>query len=195
MIATYVRFFLDPLCPWAYRASLWIRAAADVRSLEIEWGLLSLEYINRDNIEATHLDLLQQNRWAMRMLARARRLGGNQAMGDLYLALGKARHEQLQALDDPAVLAQALEQAALPPKLLEETRIEGGLDAELEEDYAQAVNLGAFGVPTLVLDHGSSPFYGPLIDVVPRPEEAGKLWDYVSGLIQMPYFYELKRNR
>ena len=194
-MATHVRFLFDPICPWAYRASLWIRAAANTRSLEIEWGLLSLEYINRDKMEAARLDLLRQNRWAMRLLANAARAGGNQAMGDLYLAVGKARHERRQALDDPKILAGALEQAGLPAQLLEESRVDGSLDASLEEDYAQAVRLRAFGVPTLFLDDSGSPFYGPLIDVVPQGEEAGKLWDYVSGLMQLPYFYELKRNR
>jgi predicted DsbA family dithiol-disulfide isomerase len=194
-MANHLRFLFDPLCPWAYRASLWIREAANARPLEIEWGLLSLEYINRDKMETAHLDLLRQNRWAMRLLARARQAGGNRAMGDLYLALGEARHERLQALDDPKILAGALEQAGLPAKLLEESRVDDDLDAKLEEAYARAVSLGAFGVPTLFLDKGSSPFYGPLIDVVPRDEEAGKLWDYVSGLMWMPYFYELKRNR
>jgi 2-hydroxychromene-2-carboxylate isomerase len=194
-MATHIRFLFDPVCPWAYRASLWIRAAANARSLDIEWGLLSLEYINRNKMEAAHLRLLRQNRWAMRLLANAAQAGGNRAMGELYLAVGKARHERLQALDDPKILAGALEQAGLAANLLEESRIDGDLDARLEHDYAQAVNLGAFGVPTLFLDQGSSPFYGPLIDVVPRGEEAGKLWDYISGLMQLPYFYELKRNR
>jgi 2-hydroxychromene-2-carboxylate isomerase len=195
MMATHVRFLFDPVCPWAYRASLWIRAAAKTRPLAIQWELLSLEYINRDKMKAAYLDILRQNRWAMRLLARGRQVGGNQAMDDLYLALGKARHERLQTLDEPKILASALKQAGLPANLLEESRVDNDLDAKLEVDYAQAVSLGAFGVPTLFLDKGSSPFYGPLIDVVPRGEEAGKLWDYVSGLMQLPYFYELKRNR
>lgn len=195
MMATHVRFLFDPACPWAYRASLWIREAAKTRPLEIEWGLLSLEYINRNQMEAAYLNLLRENRWAMRLLAKARQVSGNQAMGDLYFAVGKARHERQQALNDLKVLAGALEQAGLPADLLEESRVDDGLDAKLEQDYARTVKLGAFGVPTLFLDNGSSPFYGPLIDVVPRGEEAGKLWDYVSGLMQMPYFYELKRSR
>lgn len=194
-MATHVRFLFDPVCPWAYRASLWIRAAANARSLDIEWGLLSLEYINRNKMEAAHLRLLRQNRWAMRLLANAAQAGGNRALGELYLAVGKARHERLQALDDPKILAAALEQAGLPAQLLEESRVDDNLDANLEGDYAQAVRLGAFGVPTLFLDDTGSPFYGPLIDVVPQGEETGELWDCVSGLMQLPYFYELKRNR
>jgi 2-hydroxychromene-2-carboxylate isomerase len=192
---THVRFLFDPACPWAYRASQWIREAAKTRSLEIEWGLLSLEHINWDKMKAAYLGLLRQNRWAMRLLAKARQVGGNQAMGNLYFAIGKARHERHQALNNLKMLAGALEQVGLPAEMLEESREDDTLDAKLEEDYARAVNMGAFGVPTLILDNGSSPYYGPLIEVVPRGEEAGKLWDCVSGLMQMPYFCELKRSR
>jgi hypothetical protein len=69
------------------------------------------------------------------------------------------------------------------------------MDGVLEARYAQFVEQGAFGVPTLFIDDRPDPFYGPLIDVVPTGEAAGELWDHVSALIRLPYFYELKRNR
>ena len=37
--AHHVRFLFDPICPWAFQASLWIREVVKVRPLNIEWGL------------------------------------------------------------------------------------------------------------------------------------------------------------
>ena len=41
-----VDFYFDPVCPWAWRTSLWIREVAKVRPINIHWKFLSLEYIN-----------------------------------------------------------------------------------------------------------------------------------------------------
>ena len=37
-------------------------------------------------------------------------------------------------------------------------------------------------------------FFGPVISRLPRPEEAGPLWDNVIGLATFPGFAELKRS-
>lgn len=191
----HVRFLFDPACPWAYRASLWIREAAEVRPLAVHWELFSLEFANRDKKESSYLRILHRNRRALRLMARTRQVAGDEAVARLYGLIGEARHEHRRALNDEVMLAQAVERAGLAPDLLEETRIDPQLDAELEENYARAERQGAFGVPTLFLGEDGRPFYGPLLDSVPRGEEAGEVWDHVAGLVQLPYFYELKRNR
>lgn len=193
--AHHVRFLFDPICPWAYQASLWIREVAKVRPLNIEWGLLSLEFINRDTKDDEYLTPLRQNRRTIRLLEHARQVGGNQALDDLYLAIGEARHERNRSLTDQKMLEKALASAGLPISLLEATRTNQEIDEQLEHAYAQATSQGAFGVPTLFLNDGQTPFYGPLIEIVPTGEEAGQLWDHTSALISMPYFYELKRGR
>ena len=193
--AHHVRFLFDPICPWAFQASLWIREVVKVRPLNIEWGLLSLEFINRDVKDDEYLAPLRRIRRTFRLLEQARQVGGNQALDDLYLAIGEARHERNRSLTDKKMLEKALTSAGLPVSLLEETRTNHEIDEQLEKVYEQAVALGAFGVPTLFLNDGQTPFYGPLIEIVPTGEEAGQLWDHISALISLPYFYELKRGR
>jgi 2-hydroxychromene-2-carboxylate isomerase len=194
-VTHYVRFLFDPICPWAYQASLWIREVVKVRPLNIEWGLLSLEFINRDTKDDEYLTPLRRIRPTFRLLERARQVGGNQILDDLYLAIGDARHERKRSLTDRKMLEDALMGAGLPLSLIEETRVKPELDEQLDQAYATAVSQGAFGVPTLYLDDSQTPFYGPLIEVVPSGEEAGQLWDHVRGLIELPYFFELKRSR
>ena len=193
--AHHVRFLFDPICPWAFQASLWIREVVKVRPLNIEWGLLSLEFINRDVKDDEYLAPLRRIRRTFRLLEQTRLVGGNQALDDLYLAIGEARHERNRSLTDKKMLEKTLTSAGLPVSLLEETRTNHEIDEQLENAYEQAVALGAFGVPTLFLNDGQTPFYGPLIEIVPTGEEAGQLWDHISALISLPYFYELKRGR
>ena len=45
--AMRVEFFFDPMCPWAYQTSVWIRDVRTRRALDIVWRFLSLEEINR----------------------------------------------------------------------------------------------------------------------------------------------------
>jgi hypothetical protein len=66
--------------------------------------------------------------------------------------------------------------------------------------HEEAVALGGFGVPTLVL-HSEAHMYpekgtfGPVISDVPKGEDAGDLWDHITALLRRPEFFELKRSR
>lgn len=191
----HVRFLFDPACPWAYRASLWVREVAEVMPLTIEWELFSLEYINREQAKPEMLNKLRKNRQALRLLAHASQLEGQAGIDALYLELGKAIHEHQGRLADEASLARALSTVGLPVTLLAETRTDPDLDARLETSYARAMESKAFGVPTLYVNGNTTPFYGPLIETVPSGYEAARLWEYVAGLTALPYFYELKRTR
>lgn len=190
-----VRFLLDPACPWAWRTSLWIRAAARVRPLTIEWGILSLEYVNRDKKDNAYMERIKRSRRSLRLLAKAREVAGDEGIGRLYLAIGDARHNQGHELDDEDMLAKALNDADLSSSLMEETREDKALDAALESTYEKTFAGGAFGVPTLYIDHSDVPYFGPVIDEVPPDEKAGELWDLIVGITDHPYFYEIKRPR
>ncbi|HEX8243754.1 MAG TPA: hypothetical protein VF541_09670, partial [Longimicrobium sp.] len=68
---------------------------------------------------------------------------------------------------------------------------------EVEREHAAVVErLGAFGVPTLVLDNGEGPgMFGPVIMPVPKGEEAGEMWDHMLWLTRHQGFFEMKRGR
>lgn len=193
--AHHVRFLFDPACPWAWKTSLWVRAASRVRPLTIEWDLLSLEYINREEKDNPYKNLMQRSRLALRLLAKAREVAGDEGIDRLYLLLGDAHHNHGRDLDDEDMLTEALIQANLPVFLLEKTRKNEALDPALEAAYERDCARGAFGVPTLYIDHNEIPYFGPVIDRVPPDEAAGELWDHILGISQHSYFYELKRLR
>lgn len=190
-----VRFLLDPVCPWTHRAALWMREVRLVRPVSVEWGLLSLEYINRGEPHHPMRERFFRNRWAMRFLAKAARSGGNEALERLYFELAGACHDRGERLDEGSTLVEAAARCGSPRGWVEETEDDPRLDEELWASYGSHCATGAFGVPTLYLEGRDVPYYGPVIDRVPLGEEAGDLWDHVLGLTRHDCFYELKRPR
>ncbi len=186
--------YFDPISPWAWRVSVWLREVARQRPLEIEWKFFSLARANAHRESYPRQDLHQQSGKAFRALLMARRRGGNAAVNRLGLALGQARHEHGQDLSQDAVVEAALKRAGLDPCLLAAALADPSTAEQLEQEHDAIVAAGAFGVPTLVLD-GLAPTFGPVLTVPPAGPAAITLWDHVVWLIRQPYFYELKRQR
>src|SRR5947209_6897771 len=96
---TRLTFYFDPLCPWAWLTSLWIRDVRRRRPIEVEWTFFSLAGVNE-----------REDKWhgPLRIAALARREGGNEAVDRAYLALGRLFHERtdsFEIIDDLATVA------------------------------------------------------------------------------------------
>lgn len=194
MVVAKLAFYFDPVCPWAWRTSLWIREARAARDLDVTWRVLSLSEINRgdDPLADEHA----QSDAVLRALVLARREAGNEAVDRLYLALGRARHERRENLKDEHVVQAALQEAGLDRALLARALDDPATDEEVRREHREGVErYGAFGVPWLVLGDQPFGFYGPVLSVVPTGAAAGELWDHASFLLAQPYLYELKRER
>ncbi len=46
-MAEAVEFYFDPMCPYAYQTSVWIRDVREQIGLDITWRFFSLEEVNR----------------------------------------------------------------------------------------------------------------------------------------------------
>ncbi|MDT7722908.1 MAG: hypothetical protein QOE94_3919, partial [Mycobacterium sp.] len=140
----------------------------------------------------------------LRVAARARIDYGPEAVGPLYLAMGRrifdsapdGRPNSLSDQGSRAFLEPILQDAGLPVELvsaLDDTTLDPVLRAETDE----ALTLTGKDVGTPIL-HFRPPtgvaFFGPVISRLPRPEEAVRLWDNVIGLATFPGFAELKRS-
>lgn len=42
-----INFYFDPVCPFAWMTSKWVRMVADQRSYHVRWKLISLRMLNR----------------------------------------------------------------------------------------------------------------------------------------------------
>ena len=193
-MATRVRFHFDPLCPWAWQSSKWIREVEKVREVDVEWRLFSLQLINEKNKDPL-ADAHVKGTPALRTMALVRREGGNRVVGSVYEALGNRIHEVPSEDLDQAALRAALDDAGLDPSIVDRALDDRSTmeDVRAEHDAAVA-EVGAFGVPTIVLATGQGMF-GPVIAKAPTGEAAGELWDHVEWLIRRDGFFELKRER
>ncbi len=205
-MTTDLRFWFDPVCPFAWMTSKWVRTVAAQRAYDVEWRLISLRLLNRGvdydshfppEYEAGHTAGLR----LLRVAVRARAEHGNAVLGPLYEALGERIWEvgpDAGAVPDRIgpLVAEALAQAGLPAALagaLEDT----SWDAELQAETDEALALTGKDVGTPIL-HFQPPagvaFFGPVISRLPSEDEALELWDHVVGLARFPGFAELKRS-
>lgn len=191
---TNLTVYLDPVCPWAWRAFLWVREVRELHPLQVQWRVFSLKEINREDQPPADAGVLVEP--AMRALVLARRESGSEAMERLYLELGRARHERRENLADESVIQTALSAAGLDQSLLQRALDDHTVRDEAGAEHRAAVrDYDAFGVPWLVLEGQRHGFYGPIISEVPRGQAALDLWEHTSWMLAQPYLYELKRSR
>lgn len=190
-----VRFHFDPSCPWCYQTSRWVRRLDELGTVEVSWGLFSLELANAEDPVNAHLDRTAQ---ALRTCMVVRDQEGDAALGRFYAALGRRVHEAGERLADPEVVEAALKEAGLSPSLREKAMgDEKTEEVVFAEHRALVERTRSFGVPTIVLDGGDGPaIFGPVISEPPADDDtAVALWRHVAWLTRYENFSELKRER
>lgn len=194
-IPVNINFHFDPLCPLAWRTALWIREVRNVRPVNVTWRFFSLEVVNRK--EGVEPDYTNGSGWAgLRTLALGRKQGGNEAVEKLYLALGAAQHGHKESVRYAEGVRAAMERAHLDPALVDAALSDESTIHDVLADHEEAVRrYHAFGVPTIALEGSDVGFYGPIIQFVPRGEEAGEYWDHFEWALHQPNLFELKRDR
>jgi predicted DsbA family dithiol-disulfide isomerase len=190
-----VRFWFDPLCPWAWITSRWMHEVMTVRDVTVEWRLMSLLLLNEgtpgfDPEKAVAL------RWgfrAQRVAAAARDQHDDDAVGHLYTALGTLLHVEQRDRDD-ATLRAALAGAGLPEDLAHAADDEA-YDAAVRAEHEEGIALVGDDVGTPILAVDGHAIFGPVVSPIPRGEDAGRLWDGVLLVLGTDGFFELKRGR
>ena len=188
-----IRFYTDPLCPWAWQSSKWIREVERVRPIRVEWRLFSLFLANEHHRE---FDDATRDRYllGLRVFARVRSEAGNEGLGGAYGSIGTIAHEEGRALD-VEVVREGLRRAGLDPALVDRALADPSTLEQVGREHRSVVEeVDAFGVPTIVLPSGKGVF-GPVTAVAPQGDDAGELWDHVRWLAERDDFFELKRSR
>jgi len=201
-----LHFWFDPVCPFAWMTSKWVRRVAAQRDVAVEWRLISLRLLNRHvdyaaqfppDYEAGHTAGLR----LLRVAARARAEHGPAVLDRLYAAMGEHVFESEQATDREhrgtrEFVAPILVAAGLPADLADALD-DPAWDAEIQAETDEALRLSGkdVGTPILQFDPPDGPaFFGPVISRLPGDAEAIELWDHVVALARFPGFAELKRS-
>jgi Mycothiol-dependent nitroreductase Rv2466c len=208
MTDTDIHFYFDPVCPFAWMTSKWVRMVAAQRDYAVDWRFISLRLINSGVDYDSHFPAGYEEGHTsglrlLRVAARARAAHGRAAVGSFYESVGSEIFDAPGAADlTPAVrgsrafVEPLLARAGLPAGLadaLDDTR----WDAEIHAEGDEALALTGRDVGTPII-HFSPPdgtaFFGPVISRLPGPEDAVRLWDHVTALAGFPGFAELKRS-
>ena len=190
-----IRFHFDPACPWAWQGARWIAEVRGVRDIEVEWRLFSLFLINEHHEElepeARHMMM-----FPLRVLVQARREAGNEGIERAYWALGTSIHEVRPRPDvTEDLVGAAIVDAGFDGDLVDRALADPKTEDEVVGEHEAVVEeVGAFGVPTIVLPSGRG-IFGPVTALAPMGEAAGELWDHVRWLTEQDGFFELKRIR
>ncbi|HEY2202950.1 MAG TPA: hypothetical protein VGH99_00545 [Pseudonocardia sp.] len=209
-----LRFYFDPVCPFAWLTSKWVRMVAARRDYRVDWRFISLRLINAQvdydaqfppEYEAGHTAGLR----LLRVAARAREEHGPAAVAALYERLGARIFDHGQDWydgTDPTArrerrgtreFVEPLLAGAGLPSALADALDEGAWDAVIQAESDEALALTGKDVGTPIL-HFEPPdgvaFFGPVISRLPSGEQAVELWDHVIGLARFPGFAELKRS-
>lgn len=204
-----LHFYFDPVCPFAWMTSKWVRIVAAQRDYRVDWRFISLRILNEHIDYASHFppDYEAGHTAGLRLLraaARARTEYGREAVGRFYTAIGTRLFDTPRTVDPLSAADQGsrstvegmLTAANLPPRLadaLDDTSFDATIRAETEE--ALALTGRDVGTPILHFSPpGGAAFFGPVISRLPADDDAGRLWDHITGLADFAGFAELKRS-
>lgn len=211
MVQADIHFYFDPVCPFAWMTSKWVRLVQAQRDYTVDWRFISLRQVNAHvdydshfppEYEAGHTAGLR----LLRLMDRTRREHGREMVGTLYAALG-TRIFDSPPPDDRAedgfdvrgtrpFVEPVLDQLGLPHSLVEALD-DDSADVDIRAETDEALSLTGKDVGTPII-HFQPPsgtaFFGPVISRLPSEEDAVALWDHVIGLATFPGFAELKRS-
>ncbi|MEV4596657.1 DsbA family protein [Amycolatopsis sp. NPDC049253] len=205
-----LHFYFDPVCPFAWMTSKWVRTVARLKQYDVEWRFISLRLLNSHidysahfppEYEESHTSGLK----LLRVAARIRRDHGPEPIGAFYEKLGQETFEQDAVPGGTAaavyrgvrdLATTALDACGLPHEYADALE-DDTWDAVIQAETDVALTLTGKDVGTPIL-HFEPPrgtaLFGPVISRLPGDEEAVELWDHVVALSRFPGFAELKRS-
>lgn len=201
-----IRFYFDPVCPFAWMTSKWVRMVQAQRDYAVDWRFISLRLINAQvdydaqftpGYEVGHTAGLR----LLRVAARVRAEHGRDAIGPLYEKLGRRIFESVEPPESQErgtrdFVTPILADLNLPAGLADALDDES-FDAEIRAESDEALALTGKDVGTPII-HFQPPegvaFFGPVISRLPHRDSAVELWDHVVALAGFPGFAELKRS-
>ena len=204
-----IEFFFDPVCPFAWVTSRWVKKVEQQTDYKVDWRFISLRILNKakdydtefpEGYEHGHTAGLRM----LRVAAHVRNELGSEPLGDLYTAFGDSYfsvdqskgEEARAALGSIDAVAACLTTAGLDPAYAaaaDDTSWDKLLDEETELALSRTGRDVGTPIITFQPPDGLS-FFGPVISRIPADEDALPLWEAVTTLARYPGFAEMKRS-
>lgn len=188
-----VDFHFDPMCPFAYQTSLWIRDVREQLGITINWRFFSLEEVNRAEGKKHPWEREWSYGWSLMRIGAQLRRTDMSLLDRWYAAIGRELHTLGGKPHDPDVARRLLSDIGGDAAVFDAALADATTHDDIRADHQRVVDAGGFGVPTLFLS--GQCLFGPVLVDPPTGPAALTLWNVVTGMAELPHVYELQRPK
>lgn len=187
-----IDFHFDPMCPFAYQTSVWIREVRRQSDLQINWRFFSLEEVNLVEGKKHPWEREWSYGWSLMRIGALLRRQDMDLLDRWYERIGRELHDDGKSPHVPDNARRLLGEIGAPTDVFDRALADHSTHDEVKADHDRVVAAGGFGVPTLFFADEDA-FFGPVLIDPPRGDDALQLWDVVSGMRKFPHVYEMQR--
>ena len=191
---TVVDVYVDPICPYTWVATCWLREVGRLRAVDVRHHVMSLHLLNAGGVlEKRYAGMVGPSRVAMAVLQHH----GREALRAWHSEFGHRIFDHWRypsPREYRTATLDALVATGLPAELADVAGSDTYDDA-LRRSTDEAILPVGLDVGTPVLHVDGVAFFGPILNAVPLGDAALRLFDGIRLLAENPEFFEFKRTR